>query len=387
MSGGPARVAAVVRHREAVLVCREPGSAGPLALPTRPVGTDAPELALRSLLDELGFDSAVVERRGAPVETADGELVPFQVAVADRSGLAHGSCPEPDWFSPSELPGQSDSWRAYEAVAPTGDTIASDAERGSTAIATDALWVLRDAATSARRADEGLAPVESAAVDLLEARPSMAALANRVHRTMADAETPAAVERAATAGIVRAFEADAAAAALAAETVAGSRVLTLSRSGSVRSALLEAQPEVEVLASRPGGEGLDVAAALADAGLAVSTVPDADVYDRLRSGAVDAVLVGADAVTPDGGLINKVGTRAAALAAEAAGVPFYAVCASDKVRPTPANDDPDPPPLEPRFDLTPPRLVTALLTDRGRLTPEDIPAIADAHRSLAAWRE
>jgi translation initiation factor 2B subunit (eIF-2B alpha/beta/delta family) len=126
-----------------------------------------------------------------------------------------------------------------------------------------------------------------------------------------------------------------------------------------------------------------VAAELTDAGLAVSSYPDAAVYDRLGSAEIDAVLVGADSVGPDGSLVNKVGTRAAALAAERAGVPFYAVCASDKIRPAGTAGAPR---LEPMFDVTPPRLVTAFLTERGRLTPEDVPAVAAEHRSWADWR-
>jgi translation initiation factor 2B subunit (eIF-2B alpha/beta/delta family) len=385
MATGPTRVVAVVRHREAVLACRSADESASLSLPNRSLGGEAPEAAVRSLLDELGIDSAALERRGEPV----AELIPFLVSVPNRAVSDTDRCPDPGWTPPAELGARTEApLRAYERVAPTVETVATDTERGSTAIATDALWALRDAATRARADGDGLARVGSVASELLEARPSMAALANRVNRAMTGAETPADVERAASEGIVRAAEADEEAAALAAETVAGSRVLTLSRSGTVGTALLEARPEVVLLASRPGGEGLDVADELVDAGLNVSTCPDADVYEQLRSGAIDVVLVGADAVTPDGGVVNKVGTRAAALAAERPGIPFYAVCASDKVRPSSKDDDGyEPLTLEPMFDLTPPRLVTSLLTERGRLTPVDVRSIAHEHRALTAWRD
>lgn len=388
MPGGPARVVAVVRHREAVLGCPDSGSALSIAFPNRPVDGEPPETAVETLLDELGFDEPVVERRGAPIESSAGELVPFLVSVDDRTVTESERCADPTWRPPAEFGSGADvSWRTYSAVAPTVETIRTDTERGSTAIATDALWVLRDAATRARRAADGLGPVESVANDLLAARPSMAALANRVHRAMAHAEKPADVESATTEGIDRAVGADEEAAALAAETVAGSRVLTLSRSGTVRAALIEAGPEVVVLASLPGGEGHAVADELADAGVDIATCPDADVYERLRSGDVDAVLVGADAVTPAGGVVNKVGTRAAALAAEAAGIPFYAACASDKIRQSPtAGDDTEAASFDPMFDLTPPRLVTAVFTERGRLAPDAVSAIADEHRERTRWR-
>lgn len=382
MAGGPTRVVAVVRHREAVLACRSADGSDPLGLPNRSLDGEAPGVAVRSLSDELGVGPAVVERRGEPV----GELIPFLVSAPGRTVEDSERCSDPAWVCPAELGARTDvPWRAYERVAPTVETVATDTERGSTAIATDALWVLRDAATRARADGDGLARVESVAIELLEARPSMAALGNRVNRPMAGSETPADVERGTTEGIVRGAEADEEAAGLAAETVAGSRVLTLSRSGTVGTALLEARPAVVVLASRPGGEGVDVAEELADAGLDVSPCPDADVYEQLRSGAIDVVLVGADAVTPDGGVVNKVGTRAAALAAERAGVPFYAVCASDKIRPTPTDDEL--PALEPMFDRTPARLVSSILTERGRLTPDDVRTIAHEHRALTAWRD
>ncbi len=83
--------------------------------------------------------------------------------------------------------------------------------------------------------------------------------------------------------------------------------------------------------------------------------------------------------------MNKVGTRAAALAAELAGVPFYAFGATDKIRAAGADGEATIP-LEPQFDVTPPRLVMAFLTERGALTPDDVPAVAAEHRTWTDWR-
>lgn len=378
MADRPDRVACVVRHRADVLTCAEAGARR--RLPTAAMAADGLGDALSRLLERLGAEAGPIEWRGGPVETDDGRLVPVAVEVTDQPALDEAACPDPGWTSPAVLAESADDrwWRAYRAVAPTVESVAGDTERGSTAIAVDALWVLRDAAVSV----DGMEPVRSTARALLAARPTMVALANRVNRTMAAAETPGAVEAAATEGIVRAYRTDEAAADLAAETVAGGRVLTLSRSGTVRAALLEARPAVVVLASRPGGEGLAVAADLEGQGLSVAAVPDAAVYDRLRSGDVDAVLVGADAITPDGGIVNKVGTRAAALAAAAADVPFYAVAGSDKIAPAEVDAV-----VEPMFDWTPPDRVSGLLTDRGRLEPADVRPIAREHRALAGWQE
>ena len=95
----------------------------------------------------------------------------------------------------------------------------------------------------------------------------------------------------------------------------------------------EVDPEVVFVAeSRPGGEGVAVAESLADE-VPVTLCPDAAVAHLLGRGAVDRVLVGADTVLADGSVVNKVGTRAAALAAARERVPVHAVAARDKVSP------------------------------------------------------
>ena len=385
MAGPPDRVAAVVRHRGHVLAARD--EAGDPALPTRPVDDGgSPEAALDALLADLGLSAATVERWGEAVETADGPAVPALVTAEDRDVASTGADRGPTWVEPADLRDADGGWwPAYAAVAPTVASVRDDVERGAAAIAVDALWALRDAAVEADAAGEGLEPVAATARRLVEARPAMAALATRVDRAMAGAATPRGVAAAATAGLERAAAADADAAAVAAGTVDGGRVLTLSRSGTVRAALLDARPAVVVCASRPGGEGEAVADDLAEAGLDVERCADGAVYDRLRAGDVDAVLVGADAVTPAGGVVNKVGTWALALAARWAGVPTYAACASDKVRAAGGPDERLP--FEPLFDLTPPAFVDAVLTERGRLDAEEVRAVAAEHRSWAGWRE
>ena len=111
-------------------------------------------------------------------------------------------------------------------------------------------------------------------------------------------------------------------------------------------------------------------------------------------GDVDAVLVGGDTVAP-GGLINKAGTAALALAARACRVPVYAVCPSEKLlprlprtrRPAPqrrgfAVPDRAQPPEEVLaaplpgvavanyyFDRTPLHYLTAVVTEAGPALP------------------
>lgn len=79
-----------------------------------------------------------------------------------------------------------------------------------------------------------------------------------------------------------------------------------------------------VTESRPGLEGWNLAAALAQDGIRVTYITDAQA--GLFVTEADLVLFGADAILADGSVVNKAGTRLIALAAREAGVPVY-VCA------------------------------------------------------------
>jgi methylthioribose-1-phosphate isomerase len=111
----------------------------------------------------------------------------------------------------------------------------------------------------------------------------------------------------------------------------------------------------------------------------------------IASGAVDAVIVGCDRVAANGDVANKVGTYALALAASAADIAFVVAgptstidldCPSgasivieerspEEVRSVAgqAVTGPGTPCLNPAFDVTPGGLVTALVTERGVVTP------------------
>jgi hypothetical protein len=86
-------------------------------------------------------------------------------------------------------------WKSYDRVRPTVETIAEDSEHGSAWLSIRALEVLRDeAALSVRAADDGSA-IAAVADELLDARPSMTVIENRINRVMADSDQrPEAVE-------------------------------------------------------------------------------------------------------------------------------------------------------------------------------------------------
>jgi methylthioribose-1-phosphate isomerase len=133
---------------------------------------------------------------------------------------------------------------------------------------------------------------------------------------------------------------------------------------------------------------------LGRAGVPVTIIADGMAASRLRRGDVRCVLVGADRIAANGDVANKIGTYSVALAAREHGVPFYVAAPTSTI-------DPETPdgariPIEerapeevsgwrgqraapegvqvwnPAFDVTPAALVTAIITDRGVVTPRDI---------------
>ncbi|NOT35631.1 MAG: hypothetical protein HOP12_15915 [Candidatus Eisenbacteria bacterium] len=115
----------------------------------------------------------------------------------------------------------------------------------------------------------------------------------------------------------------------------GAFVATLSASASVREALLEAHrngmaPRALIGEGRPRLEGRHMASALAKAGVPVWLVADAALPLLLSQAAM--VWLGADAITEQG-VINKIGSFAAALAAREHSVPVYALATRRKFLP------------------------------------------------------
>ena len=383
-----------------------------------------PDAAVREeVREETGIDPSALDlaRRGEPFVVEDGAFAwrvhPYLFDCPTREVTTNYETAEHEWTSPTEILRRETSeapasgrragearetvpelWISYDRVRPTPGTVADDTEHGSAYLSLRALECLRDEAALTVERDGDWDDLVAVARDLLDARPSMAVVANRVNRAMHEASrdrSPEAVERAASEGHRRARAADAGAASLDPDW---ERVLTLSRSGTVRRALLDASLErVFVAESRPAREGVGVAEHLAEDS-AVTLHTDAAVAHVLATREVDAVVVGADAVLADGSVVNKTGTRAAALAAGREGLPLHVVCAADKITPeetphlesgTPEavyDGDADIDVLNPTFDVTPPDLVSAVRTERGVLDADGVRAVAEEHARLRDWR-
>jgi len=403
-TGGPstAVVTAFVRNRGAVLLTRSAESGGRwdgLSAPAEGSAGHAAE-ARRLVRETTGLSSLTLAYAGEAltVETVDGERtihpVLFDTPTREVGDMAAIEAAE--WVPPTAMRNRETMpglWEAYEQVAPSPTTIAADTIHGSAALSIRALGVLRDRAAVA---DDWSALVEPA-LELQDARPSMAVLENRINRVMTTAEqSTEAIHDRAIDEIDAAVDADAGAAATAADRLEGP-IATLSWSGTVRDALAELGAPVTVAESRPDREGVDLAESLAREGVDVTLTTDAALPAVLSNREFGAVLVGADTILPNGDIVNKVGTRALAVAADRADVPVYVVAARDKV----ATDDTfhsesgpavtvydgeaDIAVRNPVFDLTPGDLVTGVLTEDGLLDQRGISVVAAQHRSNAEW--
>ena len=130
---------------------------------------------------------------------------------------------------------------------------------------------------------------------------------------------------------------------------------------------------------------------LGHAGIACTLITDGAAATLMRQAKVDVVIVGADRICANGDFANKIGTYGLAVLARHHGVPFYCAAPGSTVDATLADGELIPieqrPPAEvtliagraiapaeaaalnPAFDVTPARYVTAFLTDRGIVQP------------------
>ncbi|WP_321530451.1 hypothetical protein [uncultured Desulfuromonas sp.] len=143
------------------------------------------------------------------------------------------------------------------------------------------------------------------------------------------------------------------------------------------SSLREAACHIVVCESRPLNEGVAVARQLNDWNIPCTLITDAQA--GLYTAQADLVMVGADSLLGDGAVVNKVGTRLLALAAQRDHCPFYVVAESFKQRPPSADalileqmdvaelnhDLPHEQMANTYFDITETDLISAWVDERG----------------------
>jgi methylthioribose-1-phosphate isomerase len=181
----------------------------------------------------------------------------------------------------------------------------------------------------------------------------------------------------------------------------GARVLTHCNAGALATGGLgtalaaiyvavEQGKHVEVYAdeTRPLLQGSRLTAwELGRAGIPVTVLIDSAAASLMKDGEIDLVIVGADRIAANGDTANKIGTYPLAIAAKHHGIPFYVAAPAstfDAATKTGENiliEQRDPDEVRhgfgavtapaaaavynPAFDVTPAKLITAIISDRG----------------------
>jgi methylthioribose-1-phosphate isomerase len=141
---------------------------------------------------------------------------------------------------------------------------------------------------------------------------------------------------------------------------------------------------------------------LHEGGIPLTLITDNMVGHFMKSGSVGAVVVGADRIAANGDTANKIGTYQIAVLAHEHGVPFYVAAPVSTFDLTIASGEqipieersaeevthfrgiriaPDVSAAHPAFDVTPARLISGIICERGVARPpygESLRALADS---------
>ncbi|RLE50792.1 MAG: ribose 1,5-bisphosphate isomerase [Candidatus Methanomethylicota archaeon] len=174
----------------------------------------------------------------------------------------------------------------------------------------------------------------------------------------------------------------------------GDVILTHCNSSAALSIMVKAKQagksfQVIATETRPLYQGRLTAKYLSKHGIPVTLIVDSAV--RFVMHEVDKVIVGADVVTANGAVVNKIGTSLIALAAREARVRFFVAAETYKFSPLTVLGElveiEERPPEEivpksflskypsvkvrnPAFDVTPPELIDLIITEKGIIPPQ-----------------
>ena len=218
-------------------------------------------------------------------------------------------------------------------VTETAEKIKSMEIRGAGRIAREAAEALRSHATEIRAGDlrSFQREMDAAAQILIATRPTAVSLPNAVHIVMSGLERAVTLEEARN-GVINRAEQFIHSSRHAVENIAqygarhirdGDTLLTHCNSEAALGCIIEAHrsgKEIEVFATevRPRNQGYITIRTLNDAGIKTNFIVDSAVRSFINE--VDLVIVGADAVTVNGAVVNKIGTSQVAHTAHEARV-------------------------------------------------------------------
>ena len=296
------------------------------------------------------------------------------------------------------------------AVGDTAESIATMEIRGAATIASAAAEALAEQAEAAAEADATAtdpaafrASMRAAARTLRETRPTAVSLPNALRYVLQRMEGDSvdrlrrSVVDASEAFVRQLDRAQEDLGRVGANRLAdGDTVMTHCHSTDAL-ACIEAAVEqgksisAVVKETRPRQQGHITAEQLRDAGVPVTLIVDSAARRYLDE--VDHVVVGADSIAADGGVINKIGTSGLAVNARERGVPIMTAAQTIKLHPETltghtveiemrdeaeviaAADREEVGEIaveNPAFDVTPPRYMDAIVTEQGQFPPESI---------------
>jgi ribose 1,5-bisphosphate isomerase len=289
-------------------------------------------------------------------------------------------------------------------VTETADKIKSMEIRGAGRIAREAAEALRRQAEEIPNGDLEYfrREMDGAAQTLIATRPTAVSLPNAVHFVMSGLERAATLKEA-RAGIINRAEQFIQTSRHAVENIAqfgarhirdGDTLLTHCNSEAALGCIIEAHrsgKEIEVFATevRPRNQGLITIRALNDAGIKTSFIVDSAVRTFINE--IDLVIVGADAVTVNGAVVNKIGTSQVAHTAHEARVNVLVAAETYKFAPRTifgelirieeraenevladeiARTLPHVTVRNPAFDVTPAEYIDLIVTEAGVIPPQ-----------------
>ena len=182
----------------------------------------------------------------------------------------------------------------------------------------------------------------------------------------------------------------------------GMLVATHCHSSTVTRTLAKAKEDGKTFSvicteTRPAFQGRITAREMVELG--IETIFIVDSAARSYIGDVDLVVVGADAITSEGNVVNKIGSSSIAVLAREARKPFYVVSELLKFDPetlggeyekiehrNPAEIWSEAPPKlsvrNPAFDVTPSRYIDGIICEEGILPPQ---SVAEVMRTAYPW--
>ena len=289
-------------------------------------------------------------------------------------------------------------------VPETAEKIKSMEIRGAGRIARAAASALRDHALTVKAPsfDAFRQEMVAAAATLVATRPTAVSLPNAVHIVMQGLEKTTDTEEARS-GIVQRAEKFIRSSENAVHQIGlfgarhirdGDRILTHCNSEVALGCIIEAHrsgKEIEVFATevRPRNQGHITIKTLNDAGITTNFIVDSAVRSFIRD--IDLVIVGADAVTVNGAVVNKIGTSQVAHTAAEARVNMIVAAETYKFAPRtvvgdlitieerPGNEVlpdeiaktlPHVTVRNPAFDITPPEFIDLIVTEQGAIPPQ-----------------